>query len=220
MSLFSSHPTILVVLVHNRQHNLKLWLNAWKKCLKAETKIVVIHNHDGSRPPKRFEELCSEYGADYYYPRRNTGFDIGAFQDFVTGNLSLLVEWELLFWCVDDTIPLRIDFIPSFRNIALQPGVGAVGAHISDEYQRHLRTNAFMIRRSVAELLRFPSNKVSTKNDCYDFEHRSHNMLIQIESTGMKVKQASINVNEYFWDMGFSSTVDLMETYRKTFGKV
>ncbi len=37
-----------------------------------------------------------------------------------------------------------------------------------------------MISRAAADTLKWPANPIITKNQCWEFEHRSNNMLLQL----------------------------------------
>lgn len=212
--------TIVCVIVYNRLNNLHKWLHAWKQCIRPDSRIAIIHNFDGRSPDKEFKRLCDTYNTDYYIPRHNAGFDIGAFQDFITHSLPILYKWDVLHWCVDDTIPMKKDWLTIYRNLLFLGNTGCVATHISNEYQKHVRTNSFMIRREVTEHLKFPGTKVSTKLDCYEFEHRGFNMMNQIQTLGYKAVQASSNINKYFWDHEYLARYNLMYAYEKEFGKL
>jgi hypothetical protein len=220
MSLLRPHPTLVALLVYNRLPYLRLWLHAWKQCLKAEGEVtlVVVHNYDGIAPDIEFQRCCDEYEVNYI-ARRNAGYDIGAFQDVITRKICGEINYELLHWCIDDALPMRNDFLSEFQSKILQDEkIGGCGIQISHEYQKHLRTNCFMLRESVAKELQFPGSKIATKSDCYEFEHRRFNMLYQIERLGYQVLQIDTDINRFFWDVGHLGRYNLWEKHYKEFG--
>src|SRR5687768_13558794 len=101
----------LVLVVYDRYDNLKKWFSILEKCERPKN-IVVIHNSD----TEYFEAIPAGV---IYIPRKNTGFDIGAFQDVCRGRLAGFPDWDQLLWCTDDTFPMQPDFINKF---ALKPG--------------------------------------------------------------------------------------------------
>jgi hypothetical protein len=221
MSLLKPHPTLVCVIVYNRLENIRLWLHAWKSMLKPECKLAVIHNKDRHDESIDFERVSLSMGADYYLKRRNKGFDIGALKDLVDdvikpGNF----QYELLHWCVDDSLPMRQDSVVQFQNALLQDGVGLVGSQMSYECTRHLRTNAFMVRRETMKKIVFPCERSNSmyKDHCYAFEHGGRNFKMQVEDMGLEVKQVNRDVNYYYWDIGHLGRYHLWNKFYDSFG--
>ena len=211
--------THIAIVVYNRFHNIKHWLEVWDKCVKDDTELIVIHNFDTRAP--EYEELCSKHGVLYLrFP--NIGYDIGRFQDLCRGRLTGFPEdWQRVLWCTDDTFPMSYDFVAQF-NRAMKRDVGVVCMYISPYVKRHIRTTGFMIDRSTAERLTFPADPIVTKQDCFLFEHRSKRGIFynQVIDMGLNVEMVAPNKTSPLWDSGYHRRVDREKEHRKTFGEV
>lgn len=207
----------LCIVVYNRIGNLKHWLECWDKCEKGDTQLVVIHNYDEDRP--EYKELCDKHNV-LYIPRRNRGFDIGAFQDVCYGRLKGFPRsWERILWVTDDTWPMARDFVKQYEH-SMPPEVGVACMDVNPYVRQHIRTTGFMIDRTVASRLTFPADPVLTKEDCYQFEHRSPNntFLAQIQRMGYKVRQVQPLATAPLWDTNYQRKIDRMAEHNEVFG--
>ena len=110
---------VVTLLVYNRFDNLQYWLECWKQCDKENTEFRVIHNFDNESEQDKFRNLCIENNI-HYIPRKNRGMDIGAFQDVCRNRLPLFNrDFEFLIWIVDDTFPMRKDFVKYFIDLSI-----------------------------------------------------------------------------------------------------
>lgn len=209
--------TTVCVIIYNRFFNLVHWLDCWKKCDKQNAEVVIIHNTD--QPAPEYRELCEKHAVGYI-PRRNVGFDIGAFQDVCKGRLKGFPQWERLLWMTDDTFPMTFDFVEQF-NKGMRPGVGVVAMEISPYVVKHIRTTGFMIDRDTAEKLIFPADPIVTKQHCYLFEHRWGKKVFysQIVEMGLKVVWAAGREHSPLWDTGYHRRVDRKAEHEAKFGK-
>jgi len=179
------------------------------------TTLYIIHNCDDPTEGNKFKSFCDNHGIDYV-SRQNIGFDIGAFQDVCMGRLEgFPKEWDYLFWATDDTLPMRKDFIKPF----LKPD-GVLCLEISKQIKTHIRTCAFSIDRDTAIRLIFPNDPVTTKVDCYQFEHRSKMAFYeQVVRIGKNVVQTGSIAMATLWDTGHRKTLKRMDEHYKVFEK-
>ncbi len=201
----------IVLIVFNRVENIKLWLYCWEQCEQLG-ELIVIHNYDGSDAIK---ELC---GNIKYIRRENIGLDIGAFQDIVKGKIDI-GEWDKILWITDDTIPMRKDFITPYLT-KLVDNVGVVCTDLSPYVKTHIRTTGFMIKREVAEKLTFPADPITTKEECYQFEHRSKNAFYeQITKMGLRVVAVDVREKTPLWDTGYHRRIPRGQEHERVFPK-
>lgn len=202
----------VVVIVYNRFDNIKQWVECWNNCEQLNSNFTIIHNYDNPDDCDKYKNYCKDNTVNYV-PRKNIGFDIGAFQDVCRQRLKGFDNnWDMMFWVTDDTIPIVKDFLFHYVTLLLNDSVGASCMHISDEKTRHIRTTGFCIKKNVARKLFFPCDPIITKEDCYQFEHRAKNhMLIQIESMGLKVVMPNSINNSAVWDKNYPQPSRLQE---------
>ena len=206
--------THLVIVVYNRYDNLKHWLECWSQCDQTDTQLVVIHNTD--KEDWQYQHLCEVYNVTYIQ-RPNVGYDIGAFQDVCRGRLQF-PDWQRLLWVTDDTFPMSKTFIKEF-NDQMEPGTGVVCMCVSNHVKRHIRTTGFMIDRTTAEKLTFCADPVTSKEDCYQFEHRSRRdtFLEQVERMGLKVKQVAPDAASPLWDSEYTRRLKRQREHDRLF---
>lgn len=208
---------VVALLVYNRFENLKHWLECWKLCDKENTEFRVIHNYDNESEQNKFRNLCIENNI-HYIPRKNRGMDIGAFQDVCRNRLPLFTyDFDYLFWIVDDTFPMRKDFVRYFADKLKQSNVGVVCNEKSYEYKPHVRTGAFILRKETLSKLIFPFDPILSKEHCYQFEHKHRKAFLeQIQSMQLMVLQPDpVNVSA-FWDKGHRG--DRLQEHNQVFG--
>jgi len=89
----------LVIVLYDRYANLAKWLTILSKTDRPKN-VVVIHNIDAAN------EL--ELPGFTHIKRKNTGYDIGAFQDVCKDRLpGFPADWQNLLWLTDETFPKR-----------------------------------------------------------------------------------------------------------------
>ena len=183
---------IVGVCVYDRIVNIQRWIKAWEKSDKFDAKLVICHN---LKDNFLSEELIAK--CDYYIPRNNTGFDLGFFKDIVNKKYLDNINWDVLVWFTDDFIPMKKDFLKPFLEKISNNDVGLVGACFEPSNQNnlyhHFRTNGFAIKKNTADKLKFPK-QILNRKDCFDLEHGSNNITIQIENIGLKCVPAIGNV--------------------------
>jgi len=148
------------------------------------------------------EDLCYEENIQYI-KRENIGMDIGALKDLSQNKLEGIPNtWENLIWITDDTLPMDRRFVKIYLDHLNQPGIGVSCYELSQEKKTHIRTTGFAIKRATLEKIQFPDS-IITKEDCYQFEHRSPNAFYeQITKMGLKVKQIAHVDSSPLWDNG------------------
>lgn len=207
--------TVVVVVVYDRFENLKLWLNCWDQCDKTDSELVVIHNNDNAISEIRnYLSLCNDHGVTYI-PRANIGYDIGAFKDVCEGKIKL--DFDRLIWATDDTIPMSKSFVQEF-NKHIKGDVGLSCVEMSKlRSPLHVRTTGFCINKQVATDLKF--NKVVTKEDCYQFEHRGgdYTLMKQVEAMGLKCIQIDKPEKGPLWDTGNRLRFQRWDEHHKVF---
>lgn len=193
---------IVAVIVYDRLSNLIEWIRCWKLCDKEEgTELVVIHNYKSHAEKEVFFSYCQKEGIKCF-SRHNTGMDIGAFQDVCYGRIEEFPEWEYLLWCTDDVLPMTKSFLSPYINKIKNSPNSVVCLELSHEVKPHIRTTGFIIGRETARKLTFPADPISTREECFQFEHRSKNAFLeQIHSFGGQVIQVYSDVeHSYMWD--------------------
>jgi hypothetical protein len=107
--------------------------------------------------------------------------DIGAFQDVCSERLEAFPnDWDYLFWTTDDVLPMSKKFlVPFINNLRKRPSIAVTCLEVSHEVKTHIRTTGFMISKETSKLLEFPKDRVESKTDCYDFEHKSPNAFYE-----------------------------------------
>ena len=212
---------LVCIIVYDRIKNLNLWLTAWKSCQQHDSKIAVIHNYDGEIPQPEYKHLCDMHSVDFYCPRHNKGYDIGALQDLQRKRLSNHdlnnYEFDLLFWSVDDCLPLDKLFMFHFLDKICQDKCGLCGVQISNECSKHLRTNTFIIKKELFNDIKFPADPIHTKSECYEFEHRGLTLTKQIEKAGFLVEQVHPLFHKYFWDINHHRQLKLWNKFYHEF---
>lgn len=194
---------VVALLVYNRFENLKHWLECWDLCDKENTEFRVIHNFDNDSEQELFKNICNQHSV-VYIPRKNRGMDIGAFQDVCRNRLNgFNYDFHYLLWIVDDTFPMRKDFVKYFTDRLIPSNVGVVCNEKSSEYKPHIRTGAFAIKREILNNLVFPFDPILSKEHCYQFEHKNRRAFLeQIKSMNLLAIQPDSVNKSAFWDSG------------------
>ena len=181
---------LAAVVVYDRHSTVSTWLRCWDASYRGRVPLAVCHTLPGDRLAAAAIRMARP---DVYLPRTGRGGqDIAALRHVIR---SAPGDWEALFWCTDDTIPMRRDFLDLFAR-RMAPGVGLVGLHFASQaaagpigpVHEHVRTGAFLIRREVAERLSFPA-EAAGKRGCYEFEHADPvaNLTAQVRALGYRV---------------------------------
>lgn len=211
---------IVAVCIYNRFENLQIWLSCWKQSYAdSDAELLIIHNYYGNKELKdQFEKACKE--ADVIYiPRNKEGFDIGAFQDLCKDNLGYMT-WDYVLWCCDDTIPMSKDFLDPFIEAINQPGCGIAAMKISRSQSVHVRTTGFFISHKIAGKLKFPADPVTTKAQCYRFEHKGgmQTLTNQIRTMGYDCIQVAPDRTSPLWDKGYWRRLNREAEHYQVFG--
>lgn len=210
--------TIVAIIVWNRFDNLKLWINCWNQCDKMGVELVVVHNLESDN--SKYSQLCKDNGITYV-PRPNKGFDIGAFQDVCKERLaSFPNEWENLIWITDDCIPMAKNFLEPYLK---QFSEGNIPCYeISNVVKPHIRTTGFSVTKDIAKRLVFPKDPMGDREDCYQFEHKSKNALLeQIVAFGKKPVMIVSDLRQSpLWDSVARGHLNLMGKHAEAFPPV
>lgn len=209
---------IVAVIVWNRYDNLKRWINCWKQSEHYDAELVVVHNQETDN--HKYWELCDKNGIRYV-ARENAGFDIGAFQDVCRERLDNFPnEWDSLLWVTDDCIPMSKNFLEPFvKNLA----EGKLPCYeISKEVKTHVRTTGFLVTKGVAKKLTFPREPMHSREDCYQFEHKSKDAFYeQLVRMGEKPVQIVADLkSSTLWDSGARDYLKLMPKHEEVFQPV
>lgn len=209
---------VVAVIVYDRFQNIVEWIRCWQMCETQGAQLVIIHNNDDEGTKLAHSEFCASAGVAYI-SRPNVGFDIGAFQDVCRNRLEGFPEYEYLIWCCDDAIPMRKDFIKQYINRIKQPGIGCVALEVSRAVRLHIRTTGFCVTRHVTEQLQFPADPITTKEQCYHFEHRGKTEIFLDQVTRMRLKtlQVAPVITAPFWDSGFKKYKNREAEHYKVF---
>jgi hypothetical protein len=170
---------------------------------------VVIHNHYNELGlSESFARACD--GIADYIPSDKLGYDIGRFQDVCRGRIKL--DYDKMLWCTDDIFPMAKDFVQQFEAIEAE----VVCMQISQYVRQHIRTTGFMITKEAAEKLKFPVDPITTKEDCYKFEHRmsTGTFITQVKA----VQVAPDNVSP-LWDTGYHRRLDRSKEHDELFDR-
>lgn len=210
---------IVCIIVYNRFDNIKHWLKCWQQCEQHGAELIIIHNnYDDQNEQKKFQELCSQFNIQYV-PRISPGLDISAFQDICRERLQgFNNDWDKMLWITDDVIPMSKDFLKLFITHMENPQVGVACMQISNEVRTHIRTTGFMIKKEVANKLTFPAEHITTKEECYSFEHRGlKNFYHQIITMGLKVIQVAPAEKSPLWDTEYKKRLNRQAEHDQVF---
>jgi len=180
------YPSVLIsVCVYKKINVVEKWMRHWyDRYNKYNSKIALVHNFDGEEPNPAERDRLLALKPDYYVPRYNRGQDIGIFQDLIEKRLPYFQpEFDLLFCFADDTYPLHKDFLGVFMEVMREPDVGLCPPYT---FETTIRSNAFGIKREIAEKLEFPHDPIISKIHCYQVETE---MPQQVVEMGLRVYQ-------------------------------
>lgn len=207
---------LVAVVIHDRWGNLKRWIDTWKASEQLGATLVIIHNNTENT---EWRSYCEENRV-IYIPRENIGFDTGPFQDIVMGKLCQDIEWNVILWCTDDIFPMRKTFLKEYMDVLNLPYVGIACMEISDVKTTHVRTGGFMIRKSVADKLCFVADPITTKEECYHFEHAGgkDTLTMQVLKLGLRILPITESLEQSpVWDSHVRSHLDRWEEFYMNF---
>lgn len=193
---------IVAVVVYDRLSNVSEWIRCWRMCEKHGAQLAVIHNYRTPGDIELCKKMCEDAGV-MYIQRLNIGMDIGAFQDVCRGRLvGFPNEWDYLLWCTDDVLPMSKKFLNQFTALIKRPSVGVVCMEISREVKTHIRTTGFMLDQMTASKITFPTDVITTKAECYLFEHKSKDAFYeQVRKMGKVAMQVHPDLRKScLWD--------------------
>lgn len=192
---------LIAVVIYDRFENLKRWVQSWKQCEQMGAELVIIHNCIPDIDPAPWLEYCKVNGTKYIQ-RANVGFDTGPFQDIVMNRLCTEIGWDTILWATDDTIPMRKSFLQEYVKTLSEPYAGVACMEMSDVVSTHVRTTGMMLKKSVTDRFYFPCNAITSKDDCYHFEHTGgkDTMTNQIIRMGLRIIKVSEIGSSPLWD--------------------
>jgi hypothetical protein len=178
--------------------------------------LVVIHNTDVEEV--QYRDLCNYYGVQYIQ-RPNVGYDTAPFQDICLERLQGFDnDWEKLMWVTDDWFPMDKNFIKYYVNHYHDGIVGIVCTELSPEVKTHIRTSGFLISKEISKRITFETDVITSKTDCYNFEHLSPNALYeQILRMGLKVELVSPLQIAPLWDSEHNGNLNRMDEHNAVF---
>lgn len=196
--------TALTVIIYDRDANLRAWCEAWRLSAQRHPDVEFRVICNNSLKFTEYRKHVESVGG-VFIERANQGFDIGALQDVARGRLAGFGPYDFLWWCVDDLLPVRPDFIDAFLSARNAPSDLPV-FEMSLNPVRHVRTTGLFMPREFVESLEFAADPVMTKEHCYKFEHRDpkNHFLLQAERKGYRCKQIAPIVSSPLWDTGRS----------------
>lgn len=198
--------TVVAVIIYDRFRNLQEWTRCWKMSETENAELVIIHNYKHSADLRIFSTHCASRGIKYI-SRPNRGFDIGAFQDVCKDRLpGFPTDYDYLLWCTDDIFPQRKTFIKEYLDCFSDPSVKAAAYELSKEVHPHIRTTGFMLHKETLKHIKFNVDPITTKIQCYEFEHRDkvNSIVDQINRIGKAVQVGDVETGA-MWDTGHRS---------------
>ena len=213
-----AEKTTVAIVIYDRIQNLKTWLKCWEQCDKAGAKLVIIHNVDKDFNPE-FERICKEHSVKYIQ-RKNVGYDVGAFHDVCKERLpGFDNDWDNLLWIIDDHLPMSKYFVQDFLNALALPKAGVSCMEISDEVKPHIRTGGFCIKKWISKRLSFDVERITTKEDCFNFEHRSKNAFLeQIKRMGLTAVMVNKDLAKSpLWDTDYRAYLNRVTEFNNLF---
>lgn len=192
---------VIAVVVYDRIGNFIKWCKLARGITRLcsyemlEVEIRIIHNTDKPERSKHWKAISENYPVTYIN-RQNKGLDIGAFQEVCEMKMQAWKnDFEFLIWFTDDCFPTSLDFISDFVNpFRDSENVGMTCFEVSKQVRPHARTTGFCLRRETLSKITFPVPVITTKQDCYNFEHGANNLYLQILKLGLKVVEIERNI--------------------------
>jgi len=210
----AEYKNLICVIVYTREDNIKRWLQCWERSDTKDSQLMVIHNQDDLSVVSPLKQLCEKAGV-IYQPRQNIGMDIGALKDICTNTINH-PEFDYLLWFTDDVLPIRPSFITEFVNRA-KSGVSYYRIYEDKNYQAHIRSVAFCLKKEVIDKLVFKD--YITKSDCYGFEFgdRKTCLYCQMVKLGIDLSNNEPYNISSVWDTNHDAGLRRWEEQRKNF---
>lgn len=189
---------VITVVVFDRIGNFIKWLKIARKIKNEirnfEVEIRIVHHTDNPVLCASWKKIATNYPVTYLN-RANKGFDIGVFQAVCEKTLpNFNYDFDFLIWFTDDCFPTNINFLEKFVEPFDNPLTSISCFDISTEVRPHARTTGFCIRKETLDKIKFPVPVITTKDNCYKFEHGQDNLLVQIKRMGLEAKQIEGNI--------------------------
>ena len=108
--------TALTVIIYDRDANLRAWCKAWQLSAQRHPDVEFRVICNNALKFTEYRRQVESVGG-VFIERANQGFDIGALQDVARGRLAGFGPYDFLWWCVDDLLPVRPDFIDAFLRL-------------------------------------------------------------------------------------------------------
>ena len=188
---------VIAVIVYDRIGNFIKWgklAKLFKSQFPNDLEVRIVHNCNDLELSKRWERIASKFPVTYIR-RNNVGMDIGTFQDVCKNSLEGFEgNYNYLLWFTDDCFPTSLNFLNEFLNPFENEKIGMSCMEVSTEIRPHARTTGFCLKRETLEKIVFPVQTITTKQDCYSFEHGQNNLYLQLKKLGLEVKEIKENI--------------------------
>lgn len=125
---------LVCVLTYDRIDTTKYWLDAWEKCEKYGSKLLLVQNVDGTST-QDIADLAKDR-TDYFLLRKNDKNSIRHWWELLY--LKFDYDWDVICFFTDDCIPLRKDFLMPLLLPFTQEGIGLVGGYPTDKHYRSI----------------------------------------------------------------------------------
>lgn len=211
--------TIVVVSLYNRYDNLKRWVHAWQNSHIRDAKLFIVNNADPEMNTTPWEAYCKERGVTFIR-RDNIGFETAIIQDVFLGRMFKEENWEFLLFATDDTIPMDRFFIHYFiEHFNAKSDLGVVCMEMSGVYVPHIRTTGFCINWPTAKNIKFKPSQITTKEECYYFEHqgKENTLMSQVLRMDKRVIQLSAVKDSVLWDTHHHEDHNRWEEWNQAF---
>ena len=183
---------VIAVVVYDRIGNFIKWCKL-AKLLKSQLpdnlEVRIIHNFDKIETSNRWKKISENYPVTFIQ-RQDKGLDIGAFQEVCSSSLKEFKnDFDFLIWFTDDCFPTDLNFLNEFLNPFENEKVGMTCFEVSKHVRPHARTTGFCLRKDMLSKITFPVPVITTKQNCYAFEHGENNLYLQIKKLDFEVVQ-------------------------------
>ena len=183
---------VIAVVVFDRIGNFIKWCKLaklFKSQFPNSLEIRIVHNCNDLAISEKWKSIAEKFPVTYIR-RNNVGLDIGVFQDVCKNSLQGFEDnYNYLLWFTDDCFPTSLNFLNEFLNPFENEKIGMSCMEVSTEIRPHARTTGFCIRKETLEKIVFPVPTITTKQDCYSFEHGQNNFYLQIKKLGFEVHE-------------------------------
>ena len=188
---------VIAIVVFDRIGNFIKWCKLakiFKSQFPNSLEIRIVHNCNDLAISEKWKSIADKFPVTYLR-RKNVGLDIGVFQEVCKNSLQGFEDnYSYLLWFTDDCFPTSLNFLNEFLNPFENEKVGLSCMEVSTEIRPHARTTGFCIRKETLEKIVFPVPTITTKQDCYSFEHGQNNFYLQLKKLGLEVKEIKENI--------------------------